>query len=267
MMEQMLTYSFFQRALIVGILLSVCSSLLGVTLVLKRCSMIGDGLSHVGFGALAIAVALNLTPMYVAIPCVVIASFILLKINEKSVKGDAAIALISSSALAIGIMVVSLSSGMNMDVNNYMFGSILSLTKNDVILTVILSIAVVVTYFLFYNRIFMVTFDETYAQAIGIDVKFYNTIIAILTAITVVLGMRMMGALLVSSLIIFPGLTSMKILKSYRGVVVSSIFVSVFCLITGMILSVIWSTPTGATIVFSNLIVYLIASATRLIRR
>ena len=202
---KMLSYPFMQRALVVGILVSLCAALLGVSLVLKRYSMIGDGLSHVGFGSLAIATALGFAPLAFTIPVVVLAAFLLLRMNESSkIKGDAAIGLISSSALAIGVITVSWSSGMNTDVNNYMFGSILAMSDEDVVLSVVLSIVVLILFVLYYNRIFAVTFDETFAKATGVRAEFYNMLLAFLTAITTVLGMRMMGALLISSLLIFP---------------------------------------------------------------
>ena len=202
---EMLSYPFLVRALVVGVLVSLCASLLGVSLVLKRYSMIGDGLSHVGFGALAIATALNLAPLAVAVPVVVVAAFLLLRLSQNGkLKGDAAIALLSSSALAIGVMTVSMTSGMNTDVNNYMFGSILSLSSADLRLSLILSAAVLALFVLCYPRIFAVTFDETFSRATGVHTQAYNMLLAVLTAVTIVLGMRMMGAMLLSSLIIFP---------------------------------------------------------------
>ena len=189
---KMLSYPFMQRALVVGILVSLCAALLGVSLVLKRYSMIGDGLSHVGFGSLAIAAALGFAPLAFTIPVVVLAAFLLLRMNESSkIKGDAAIGLISSSALAIGVITVSWSSGMNTDVNNYMFGSILAMSDEDVVLSVVLSIVVLILFVLYYNRIFAVTFDETFAKATGVRAEFYNMLLAFLTAITTVLGMSL----------------------------------------------------------------------------
>ena len=186
---KMLSYPFMQRALVVGILVSLCAALLGVSLVLKRYSMIGDGLSHVGFGSLAIATALGFAPLAFTIPVVVLAAFLLLRMNESSkIKGDAAIGLISSSALAIGVITVSWSSGMNTDVNNYMFGSILAMSDEDVVLSVVLSIVVLILFVLYYNRIFAVTFDETFAKATGVRAEVYNMLLAFLTAITTVLG-------------------------------------------------------------------------------
>lgn len=267
MISEFLTYSFFQRAIIVGLLISACSSLIGVSLVLKRCSMIGDGLSHVGFGALAVAAALNLAPLYIAIPLVIVAAFILLRVSEKSINGDAAIAIISSSALAVGIIAVSATSGMNTDLNNYMFGSILSLTTSDVYLTAALAAIVIIVYILLYNRIFSVIFDEEFAAATGTNTQLYNSIIAVLTAITVVLGMRMMGALLISSLVIFPALTSMRIFKTHKSVMISSLIVSIMCFFIGMYLSAIIGIPSGATIVTVNLIFFIFASIFKFVRQ
>ena len=223
MVREMLSYPFLVRALVGGILVSLCASLLGVSLVLKRYSMIGDGLSHVSFGALSIAVAAGWSPLKVSIPVVVLAAFFLLRITEHGkIKSDAAIAMISAAALAIGIIVTSMTTGMTTDVSSYMFGSILAMSRTDVSLSVILSVVVLGLFLICYNKIFAVTFDENFARATGVNVSWYNVLIAILTAITIVLGMRMMGAMLISSLIIFPALTSMRLFKSFRGVVLSS---------------------------------------------
>ena len=203
--KEMFSYSFMQRAILAGVLVALCAALLGVTLVLKRYSMIGDGLSHVGFGAACIAMALNVAPLKIAVPVVVIAAFLLMRINSNAkIKGDAAIALISSTAIAGGVIAASLTTGLNNDVSGYMFGSILMMSKSDVVASIVLSVIVLVLYIVFYNRIFSVTFDESFAQATGTKTGIYNTLIAVLTALTVVVGMRMMGALLISSLIIFP---------------------------------------------------------------
>ena len=258
---EMLSYHFMTRALIVGILVSLCAALLGVSLVLKRYSMIGDGLSHVGFGALAIAAALNIAPLAVAVPVVVIAAFLLLRVSRNSrIKGDAAIALISSSALAIGVIVVSVTTGMNTDVSSYMFGSILSLSSADAALSVVLSVIVLAMFIALYPRIFAVTFDESFALATGTKADAYNTVIAVLTAVTVVLGMRMMGALLISSLIIFPALTAMRLCKSFKSVIVCSAVLSVVCFIVGMVLSYVLELPSGASIVIVNLAAFLLFS-------
>ncbi len=264
---EMLSYPFMVRAFVVGILVSLCSALLGVSLVLKRYSMIGDGLSHVGFGALAVAAALNAAPLTVAIPVVVTAAVLLLRVSANSkIKGDAAIALISTSALAVGIMVISMTTGMNTDVYNYMFGSILAMSSQDVKMSVLLSLAVLILYVFFYHKIFAVTFDETFAQATGVRAGLYNTLIAVLTAVTIVLGMRMMGTLLISSLIIFPALTSMRVCTTFRSVTVSSAVVSVVCFCIGITVSYFFAAPAGASVVIANLLMlggYAIAGAVK----
>lgn len=253
----MLSYHFMQRAIIVGVLVSVCAALLGVSLVLKRYSMIGDGLSHVGFGALAVASAFGLAPLWVAVPVVIIAAVFLLNLQQSGkVKGDAAVAIISSASLAIGVITVSLTTGMNTEVSSYMFGSILSLSRSDTVLSVILSSAVLALFILFYPRISAVTFDETFAKATGTDAGFYNMLLAVLTAVTVVLGMRMMGALLISSLIIFPALSAMRVCKSFKAVIITSAVISVLCFIAGITASYFLETPTGASIVAADLIVF-----------
>ena len=254
---RMLSYHFMQRALIVGVLVSLCAALLGVSLVLKRYSMIGDGLSHVGFGALAIASAFHLAPLAVAVPVVVLAAVLLLRISQSSrIKGDAWIALVSSSALAIGVICVSLTTGMNTEVSSYMFGSVLSLSRPDAVLSVLLSLAVLLLFVLFYPRLFAVTFDETFARATGTRTEAYNTLLAVLTAVTVVLGMRMMGALLISSLIIFPALSAMRVCRSFRAVILCAACISVGCFLCGLVASFFLSTPTGASIVVANLLVF-----------
>ncbi|KAI4444319.1 metal ABC transporter permease [Schaedlerella arabinosiphila] len=264
---EMLSYPFMVRAFVVGILVSLCSALLGVSLVLKRYSMIGDGLSHVGFGALAVAAALNAAPLTVAIPVVVTAAVLLLRVSANSkIKGDAAIALISTSALAVGIMVISMTTGMNTDVYNYMFGSILAMSSQDVKMSVLLSLAVLILYVFFYHKIFAVTFDETFAQATGVRAGLYNTLIAVLTAVTIVLGMRMMGTLLISSLIIFPALTSMRVCTTFCSVTVSSAVVSVVCFCIGITVSYFFAAPAGASVVIANLLMlggYAIAGAVK----
>ena len=265
---QMFSYPFLLRAMIVGVLVSLCASLLGVSLVLKRYSMIGDGLSHVGFGALAVATAVHAAPLAVAIPVVVAAAFLLLRLSESSkVKGDAAIALISTGALSIGVMAISFSTGANMDVYNYMFGSILAMSQGDVRLSIALSAVVLVLYMLFYPKIFAVTFDETFSLATGVRVGWYNVLIALLTALTIVLGMRLMGSLFISSLVIFPALTSMRVFQSFRCVVISSAYLSIVCFLIGLLLSYAWSTPAGASVVCVNIAAYLLFWAFSLVRQ
>ena len=257
---QMFSYPFMQRALIAGALVSLCAALLGVSLVLKRYSMIGDGLSHMSFGALAIAVALDFTPLYFSIPVVILAAFFLLRMaNHPRWNSDAAIAVMSASALAIGIIVISRTTGMTTDVDNYMFGSVLAMTKDDVALSVVLCAAVLVLFILFYHKLFAVTFDESFSRATGLNVDWYNTLLAILTALTIVLGMRMMGAMLISSLVIFPALTAMRLFKSFRGVVICSAVTSVSCFCAGLTASFVLSTPVGASVVVANLSLFLVS--------
>ena len=252
---EMLSYPFMTRAFLVGSLVALCSALLGVSLVLKRYSMIGDGLSHVGFGAMAIAAAMNAAPLTVAIPVVIVAAILLLRISGNAkIKGDAAIALISTTSLAVGVMVISLTTGMNTDVYNYMFGSILAMSAEDVKLSLVLSVFVLILFIVFYHKIFAITFDETFARATGVKAGVYNTLIAVLTAVTIVLGMRMMGALLISSLIIFPALTSMRVCRTFKSVIINAAVISVVCLIAGVTLSYVAATPAGASVVLANLI-------------
>ena len=237
---EMFTYPFMVRALCMGVLVAVCSALLGVTLVLKRYSMIGDGLSHVGFGALAIATAMNAAPLAVAIPVVIAAAFLLLRLTENSkIKGDAAVALISTGALAIGVMVVSMTTGMNTDVYNYLFGSILSMSHGDVVLTGTVSAVILVLFVFFYNRIFA----------------------AVLTALIIVVGMRMMGSLLISSLVVFPAVTSMRTCITFRSVMICSAVVSTICLVTGLVISYLYAAPTGASIVLCNIAAFILFAA------
>ena len=255
--KEMVSYPFIIRAFIVGILISLCAALLGVSLVLKKFSMIGDGLSHVSFGALSIAIAFGIAPLKLSIPVVVIAAFFLLKLTESSrISSDAAIAVMSASALAAGVLVTSFTTGMNMDVYSYMFGSILAM-----------SAAVLILFLFCYHKIFAVTFDESFARASGVDVSFYNSLLAILTAVTIVIGMRMMGAMLISSLVIFPALTAMQMFKSFRGVVICSGFLSVICFCIGLSGSYLFSAPAGASIVIANLIGFLVFRLLRMVVR
>lgn len=256
---QMMSYPFIVRAFIVGILVSLCAALLGVSLVLKQYSMIGDGLSHVSYGALSIAAACGIAPLKLSIPVVIAAAFILLRMNENGViKSDAAIAAMSASALAIGVTVTSFTTGMTTDVCSYMFGSILAMSQDDVVLSVVLSVVVLVLFIFCYHSIFAVTFDESFARATGVKVPFYNTMISVLTAVTIVLGMQMMGAMLISSLVIFPALSSMRVFKSFKGVMISSGVLAVVCFCAGMIVSYNYSTPAGASVVLANLCVFVV---------
>lgn len=271
-LELMFSPEFFRHillpALIGGIAVTICAALLGVTLVLKKYSMIGDGLSHIGYGALSVAAVMNLAPLKVALPVVIIAAFILLRLSENSkLHGDSAIALFSTTALAIGILVSS-KAGLTNDVSHYMFGSILAMTTEDVVLSVVLSVVVILAFIFLYNRIFSVTFDESFARATGVNAGIYNMIFAVLTAVTVVLGMMMMGSLLISSLIVIPSLTAMRVCKSFRGVVLTAGAVSVASFLLGMFIALMFNTAPGASIVIVNVFFFLVFSlAGRIIRR
>lgn len=264
-MLEMLQYEFLVRALIVGLLVALCSAMLGVSLVLKRFSMIGDGLSHVGYGSLALAAALNLAPLAVSIPLVIAAAFVLLKLGSgKKIKGDAGVALLSCSALAIGTILLK-ASGSNTDINSYMFGSIMAISNEDLVLSVICSVVVITLFLLFYNKIFAVTFDEGFSKATGVKTGAYNTVIALLTALTIVVGMRIMGALLISGLIIFPAITSMQIFKSFKSVTICSALVSAICYIIGMNITYYFDFPAGACVVVVNLAAFIIFFAISLV--
>ncbi|MBR0365588.1 MAG: metal ABC transporter permease [Clostridia bacterium] len=256
-------YPFVRYALVVGVLIALCSSLLGVTLVLKRFSFIGDGLSHVAFGAMAIAAVVNLTnEMLLVLPVTVICAVLLLRTGQNAkIKGDAAIAMISVGALAIGYLLMSLfsaSTNLSGDVCSTLFGStsILTLTKSEVWLCAVLSVLVVAMFVFFYNKIFSVTFDESFARATGTNAGAYNLIIAVITAVIIVLAMNLVGSLLISALIIFPALSAMRVFKSFRAVTVCSAALSVVCAFLGMLISVLAGTPVGSTIVAADMVAF-----------
>ncbi len=256
-----LSYPFARRAIVVGLLLSVSAALLGVNLVLKRFSMLGDGLSHVSFGAAAVGLACGVAPLHFSIPIVIIAAFLLLRIKQNGkINGDAATAIVSSSALAVGITVATLTTGMNTDISNYMFGSILALGKSEVIIAAISGVIIITIYVLFYQKIFTCTFDEDFAAVTGVRVKWYNSINAILTAVTVVIGMRIMGALLISSIITFPALSSMRICKHYKCTVIAAAIISILSFLIGIFISFTLDIPAGAAVVLTNLLAFLVLS-------
>ncbi len=253
---EVLSYPFVTRALIVGVMVSLCASILGVILVLKRYSLIGHGLSEVGFAALSVALAFGLPPLYVSTPLVIAASFVIMFVSQRrKVGGDVAIGIAASAALAFGVLVTALTRGMNLDVCAYMFGSILAMTNEDVMLSVALSLFVTGLFVLFYNRLFLITYNEDYARSLGINVTLYQFLISFLTALTVVLGMRMMGTLLISSLIILPAVTARRLVRSFRALVVLAACISLACFAVGLILSFVGNLPTGASIVSVNVAV------------
>ena len=260
-----LSYPFVRYALIVGVLIALCSSLLGVTLVLKRFSFIGDGLSHVAFGAMAIASVVGLTnEMLLVLPITVISAILLLRTGQNAkIKGDAAIAMISVGALAFGYLIMNIfstSSNLSGDVCSTLFGStsILTLTRREVWLCAVLSIAVAVIFVLFYNKIFAVTFDENFSKATGTNADSYNLLIAIVIAVIIVLAMNLVGALLISALVIFPALSAMRLFRSFRQVTICSAVLSVICAFTGIIISILAGTPVGSTIVAAQVAAFAI---------
>ena len=263
-----LGYPFVRYALIVGVLIALCSSLLGVTLVLRRFSYIGDGLSHVAFGALAIASVMNLTNrMLVILPVTVISAVLLLRTGQNTkVKGDAAIAMISVGALAFGYLLMNLfatSSNLAGDVCTTLFGStsILTLTSADVWICIAMSIAVLLIFVLFYNKIFAVTFDETFSKAAGVRVERYNLLIAVVIAVIIVLAMNLVGSLLISALIIFPALSAMRLFGNFKSVTVFSAVLAVICALSGMLISILAGTPVGSTIVAVDVLAFVLCSA------
>ncbi len=258
-----LQYPFVRYALIVGVLISLCSSLLGVTLVLKRFSFIGDGLSHVAFGAMAIAAVLNLADdMLLVLPVTVISAVLLLRTGQNAkIKGDAAIAMISVGALAFGYLIMNLfstSSNLSGDVCSTLFGStsILTLNRKEVWLCVILSVLVIAIFTLFYNKVFAVTFDEDFASATGTNAEAYNLLIAVVIAVIIVLAMNLVGSLLISALVIFPALSAMRLFKNFRSVTVCSAVLSVICSFSGIIISILAGTPVGSTIVAADVVLF-----------
>ena len=263
----MLAYDFVIKALIVGVCISLCSSLLGVNMVLKNKAMIGDGLSHVAFGACAIAACLNWAPLLVSIPVVVISAFIILKLSEKSkIHGDSLIALFASSSLAIGYIVIKLG-GLNQDLDSYLYGNVYMISTTELILTLILTVVVVGAFVVFYNRIFTITFDEDFSKSSGVKTELYNVIISILCAFTVVIGMKVMGTLLITSLIVFPVLSARQICKTYKHVVIASAVISVLCFVIGIITNLAVDLPVGATIVVINLIVFIVLLISGMVMR
>lgn len=262
------SYPFVRYAMIVGVLIALSSSLLGVSLVLKRFSFIGDGLSHVAFGAMAVATVLDVTnTTAVVLPLTVLAAILLLRTGQNAkLKGDAAVAMISVGALAFGYLFLNLfskSANLTGDVCSTLFGStsILTLTITDVWVCVIMSVLVILIFVLFYHKIFAVTFDETFATATGIRANAYNLLIAVVTASVIVLAMNLVGSLLVSALIIFPALSAMRVFKSFRAVILASAVISVVCAAAGIFVSILASTPVGATIVCMDIVVFAAAAA------
>ncbi len=266
-LSEALSFPFVRYALVAGVLIALCSSLIGVTLVLRRFSFIGDGLSHVAFGAMAIAAVLHMTnDMLFVLPVTVICAILLLCGGQKAkIKGDASIAMLSVGALAVGYLlmnVFSTSSNLSGDVCSTLFGSVLYLTLSgtEVWLCVILSLVVVAVFLLFYNKIFAVTFDEDFARATGLRASLYNLMLAVVIAVVIVLAMNLVGSLLISALVIFPAVSAMRIFKNFKAVTVCAAILSVLCAFLGLLISIVAETPAGATIVCANILVFFLCS-------
>lgn len=264
----MFAFDFMERAFVMGTLVSVCAALLGVPLVLKRCSMIGDGLSHVAFGTLALAMALNMLPLAVTAPLVMIAAFFLLKVADSDLKsGDAAIAMVSATALAVGISAVSMSEGFNTDAQNYLFGTILAMDPASYNAGLVITSIVLVVHAVLYPRLLAVTFDSGFAKTLGLPVEGLRSTLAVMTAGVIVTGMHLMGALLISSLLVFPAMSAMRLTRSYLGVVLSAALIGAVSLWAGLTASYLWAVPAGAAIVLANAAAFALAFLVSLARR
>ena len=268
MIAEMLSFTFMVRAVVVGLLVSLCAALLGVNLVLKRYAMIGTALGNVGFAVMAIAGVIDVAPVTISLPVVIVAAFVMLRVSEKSkVKGDSIVALVSTSGIAVGVIFTGLTTGITLHICNVMFGSIFAMTQRDMYISIGLSVAVVGLFVLFYKQLFAVTHDENFAKATGMKVEIYKSMLAILTAVTIVVGMRMMGALLIAALTVFPALSAMQLCKKFRSVVIASATIGVTCFFVGMLFSFGLDLPPGACVVGVNLAVYVIFSCIAFVKR
>lgn len=253
------TYPFVIRALIVGIAVAISSSSLGSFLVLKKYSMIGDGLAHVSFMAIAVALVLNQSILWISIPIVSVASIIIMRLNENAnIHGDAAIGLISSFSIAIGTIIISMTRGFNIDIDSYLFGSILLIQNADVILAIVVAVTIATLVILFYPQLFMMTFDEEFARVNKIKTKYFNYLLAVLTAVTIIIGIRAVGTLLISSLIIFPTIIALQVTRGFKSTIITSVLISIALIILGFIVSFAFDWPTGSTIVVLNGITFLV---------
>lgn len=253
LIQEALSYGFMQRALIVGVLIGLSSAMLGIFLVLKKFSMIGDGLAHVSFATVAIALFLGASPLFVSIPIVTVSSILIMNLNEKAgIHGDAAIGLVSSFSVALGVLISSVSGGFNVDLFSYLFGSILAIQKTDLWLSFILAIGVIFTVIFYYNDLFAITHDEAFSSVIGIPTKRRNYLIATLTSVTIVLGIRVVGTMLISSMIIFPTVSALQISKNFKSTIIIAAIISVFSVVVGLLGSYVLNLPSGAAIVMIN---------------
>jgi len=260
-------YDFIIKALIVGSLIAICCAFLGVFLVLKKYSMIGDGLAHVSFASVAIALLFSSSTLLVSIPIVIAASILILKLNEKAdIHGDAAIGLVSSFAIAVGVLIASLSNGFNVDLMSYLFGSILVISDADVIISFILVPIVILTIIIFYHSLVAITYNEEFAQVLGLNTKMMNYLIAILTSITISLGIRIVGTMLISSLIVFPSVTALQVAKGFKATLIIAMIIAVVCVVLGVLLSFMFNLPSGATIVMLNAICFVLMFGIKKVR-
>ncbi|WP_206363839.1 metal ABC transporter permease [Gudongella oleilytica] len=268
LIKEALSYSFMQRAIIVGIFIALSSALLGIFLVLKKYSMIGDGLAHVSFATVAIALFFGTSPLLVSIPIVILSSIFIMQLNEKAgLHGDAAIGLVSSFSVALGVLISSVAGGFNIDLFSYLFGSILAITDSDMYLSIVLAGFVIALVVFFYNDLFAVTHDEEFASVIGIRTKLMNYLIATLASITIVLGIRVVGTMLISSMIVFPTVTALQVSRSFKSTIVISALISVAAVIIGVLASYVLNFPSGATIVMVNALVFIVFFALKPILR
>ncbi len=268
LIKEALSYSFMQRAIIVGIFIALSSALLGIFLVLKKYSMIGDGLAHVSFATVAIALFFGTSPLLVSIPIVILSSIFIMQLNEKAgLHGDAAIGLVSSFSVALGVLISSVAGGFNIDLFSYLFGSILAIKDSDMYLSIVLAGFVIALVVFFYNDLFAVTHDEEFASVIGIRTKLMNYLIATLASITIVLGIRVVGTMLISSMIVFPTVTALQVSRSFKSTIVISALISVAAVIIGVLASYVLNFPSGATIVMVNALVFIVFFALKPILR
>lgn len=261
-------FAFFQRAIIVGILVAISSAFLGTFLVLKKYSMIGDGLAHVSFASVALALLLDKSPLLISIPIVILAAILIIVLNEKAnVHGDAAIGLISAFSMATGIIIIGFGNGFNVDINSYLFGNILTTSTSDVILSLVLTIFVLASVVLFYHQLFSLTYDEDYAKVNAINTHFANYLLSILTAITIVLGIRIVGTMLISSMIIFPTVTALQFTRGFKQTMIYSAIISILAVVLGFILTISINTSPGASIVVVNGVLFFLAYFYRFMRK
>ena len=254
---KLLSYAFVQRALIVGLLIAISSSFLGIFLVLRKYSMIGDGLAHVSFATVALALVLNQSPLIISIPIVSLASLLILKLSEENrIGGDAAIGLIASTSLAIGVFITSESNGFSVDLSSYLFGSILIIAQSDVYLSLVLTVLIVSLVLVFYQDLFAMTYDLDYAKVSGRKTKRLNQLLSILTAITIVLGIRVVGTMLISSLIIFPTVSALRLSKGFKSTIIWAVIIAIISVMSGILISVTLDFPTGSSIVLINALLF-----------